>query len=124
MPDQYQQEITWERLFPRIQKHFKRDSNKNKAAWATYYERMESNYPRLFELYYRLYGSQYDFYFHLEDLLISITESWKKRTEDLKELDNNRAKDPLWFQSHQMLGGVCYVDLFAGDLEGIRKKIP
>ena len=64
MPDKYQQEITWDRLFPRIQKHFKRDSNKKKAAWAAYYERMESNFPRLFELYYRLYGGQYDFYFH------------------------------------------------------------
>ena len=31
---------------------------------------------------------------------------------------------PDWFQSQQMLGGVCYVDLFAGDLAGIRERIP
>ncbi len=29
-----------------------------------------------------------------------------------------------WFQSEQMVGGVCYVDLFAGNLAGVRDKIP
>jgi amylosucrase len=35
-----------------------------------------------------------------------------------------READPTWFQSEQMLGGVCYVDLFAGDLAQLRTKIP
>ena len=39
-------------------------------------------------------------------------------------MDQAREADPLWFQSNQMLGGVCYVDLFAGDLEGVKSKIP
>jgi hypothetical protein len=43
---------------------------------------------------------------------------------DLRELDDAREKNPLWFQSNQMLGGVCYVDLFANDLEGVKSKIP
>ncbi|MBZ0275617.1 MAG: amylosucrase, partial [Anaerolineae bacterium] len=32
--------------------------------------------------------------------------------------------NPTWFQSHSMMGGVCYVDRFAGNLSGIRSKIP
>ena len=42
----------------------------------------------------------------------------------LKALDAAREGDDRWFQSQQMLGGVCYVDLFAGNLAGIRAKLP
>jgi len=47
-----------------------------------------------------------------------------QRPADLRQLDRQREQNPLWFQSNQVLGGVCYVDLFAGDLAGIRAKIP
>ena len=30
---------------------------------------------------------------------------------------------PTWYQTEEMLGGVCYVDLFAGDLVTLREKI-
>ena len=40
------------------------------------------------------------------------------RPADLKALDAQREADPDWFQAERMLGGVCYVDLFAGDLDG------
>ena len=43
---------------------------------------------------------------------------------DCKALDAQREANPDWFQSQQMLGGVCYVDLFAGNLEGVRAQIP
>ncbi len=41
-----------------------------------------------------------------------------------RELDLTREAQPLWFQSNQMLGGVCYVNLFANNLSGLRSKIP
>ncbi|HVN14387.1 MAG TPA: amylosucrase, partial [Anaerolineales bacterium] len=66
----------------------------------------------------------YDFFFHIEDLIASLAKAWFARSADLRALDQARELDPLWFQSNRMLGGVCYVDLFAGDLEGIRSKIP
>jgi amylosucrase len=46
------------------------------------------------------------------------------RPADLKAVDAAREADPAWFQSNCMLGGVCNVDRFAGDLEGIRAQIP
>ena len=49
---------------------------------------------------------------------------WLKRPEELKKLDVLREKDPLWFQSNKMVGGVCYVDLFAENLIGIMDQIP
>ncbi len=62
--------------------------------------------------------------FHFENLLKSMAEAAFERPADLRELDRQRERDPLWFQSNQVLGGVCYVDLFAGNLQGIRTKIP
>jgi amylosucrase len=60
----------------------------------------------------------------MEDLLIGLARSWFDRPADLQKLDQAREKNPRWFQSNQMLAGVCYVDLFANDLEGVRSKIP
>ena len=45
------------------------------------------------------------------------------RPADLKALDARREADPAWFQSQKMLGGVCYVDLFAGNLAGLSRKV-
>ncbi len=55
---------------------------------------------------------------------IRMSSSWIERAGDLKQLDVRREADPNWFQSNQMVGGVCYVDLFAGDLKVLRSKIP
>ncbi len=87
-------------------------------------QRLEETFPRLFELLLHLYGSSYDFFYHLEQLLFVIVRMWLERDADLKALDQQRAADPAWFKSNQMLGGVCYVDLFAKNLNGIEKKIP
>ena len=86
--------------------------------------RLEVHFPLLFELLISLYQDQYDFFYHLEDLLFCLAEAWIERPEDLKALDAAREDDPHWFHANQMLGGVCYVDLFAGDLSGLRSKIP
>jgi amylosucrase/maltose alpha-D-glucosyltransferase/alpha-amylase len=49
---------------------------------------------------------------------------WMVRPDELKALDALRETDPHWFQSHRMVGAMCYVDLFAGDLNNLRSKIP
>ncbi len=110
---------TLERLLPRLEpmlrgsldiRHFR--------------ERMQREFPRLFGLLLHLYGNQYDFFYHLEQILLTTAYFFAKRPADLKALDRRREAEPLWFRSEQMLGGVCYVDLFAGDLSGIREKVP
>jgi hypothetical protein len=40
---------------------------------------------------------RYDFFYHLEDLLVSIARSWFNRPPDLRELDDAREKNPLGF---------------------------
>ena len=50
--------------------------------------------------------------------------SWAARPVDLRALDASRERDPDWYLSNRMLGGVCYVDRYAGDLDGVRARIP
>jgi glycosidase len=112
------------RLLPRLESRFAAQIVQQPLHWQTFSERVQAHFPRLFQLYFQLYSNQYDFYFHLEDLLATLASAWFDRPSDLKSLDAQREADPEWFQSNQMLGGVVYVDLFAGDIQGIRQKIP
>lgn len=115
---------TLQRLLSRMEKDLSTHIAADTHGWQLFVVRLQKYFPSLFGLYLELYGARYDFFFHLEDLLFSLARSWFARPQDLRELDKAREQNPLWFQSNQMLGGVCYVDLFAGNLEGIRSKIP
>lgn len=119
-----QTDITLARLESRLAERFSEYAETNPHQWSVYKSRLIGNFPQLFSLYLRLYENQYDFFYHLEDLLIRITQSWIERPQELKSFDEARQADPLWYLSNQMLGGVCYVDLFTGNLKNLRTKIP
>jgi glycosidase len=112
------------RLLPRLQASLADQISADPSGWEQFIQRLAAYYPALFKLYYELYSSRYDFFYHLEDLLSALGQAWFTRPADLRSLDAARETQPHWFQSNQMLGGVIYVDLFAGDLEGVRGKIP
>jgi glycosidase len=115
-------ETSLRRLLPRlIEKYAARTTTDD---WAVFERRLRWHYPRLFRLLVSVYGERYDLLFHIERTLETAAEAWLARPADLKELDAARERDPLWFQSNRMLAGVCYVDLFAGNLKGIRNRIP
>lgn len=110
-----------ERLKPRFEPLLETASPEIRAI---FWERMERYFPRAFELLLELYGTYYSFFYHLEVILQTVVQAYLDRPADLRALDAQRERDPLWFQSSRMVGGVCYVDLFAGDLQGIKAKIP
>ena len=115
---------TLHRLLPRLETDLADQIKVDSQGWKTFTARLNQHFPRLFRLYYSLYSNRYDFYFHTGDLLASLARAWFQRPADLRALDNAREEHPLWFQSNQVVGAVCYVDLFAGDLEGLRSKVP
>ncbi len=117
-------QITYRRLFPRLREACSDSISADPKGWEEFSERLQRHFPSLFQHYLALYRDRYDFFFHMEDLLFSLARAWFQRPDDLRGLDEARERNPLWFQSNQMLGGVCYVDLFANDLEGIKSKIP
>jgi amylosucrase len=116
--------LTLDRLWPRVATRYDRFAAGTATHWQAFLARLERHFGRLFELTVGLYGGQYDYLYHLEALLDGMAQAWIARPDELKALDSERDAHPDWFQSHQMLGGVCYVDLFAGNLQGIRDRIP
>ncbi len=115
---------SYRRLLPRLETRMRSKRLAQPGQWKVFRGRLAEHFPRLFSLLYRVYGDQYDFFYHLEELLCALAQSWLERPEALKALDRAREDDPIWFQSNQMLGGVIYVDLFAGDLAGVRASLP
>ncbi|NMB60547.1 MAG: amylosucrase, partial [Chloroflexi bacterium] len=114
---------TFARLYPRIESACRDYREKDPEGWKVFSRQLETHFEALFNPLVQVYGSQYDFYYHLESLLMTLAESWQKRPAEMKSLDLARKQDPLWFQSNRQVGGVCYVDLFAGNLKGLSSKI-
>jgi amylosucrase len=117
-----QSAIAMKRLFPRIESRFRERTEA--VEWDAYTNRLRRHFPRLFERLHCLYGDDHDFYYHLESILASATEMWLDRPAELKALDAMREVDPHWYLSNRMMGAMCYVDLFGGDLQGLRQRIP
>jgi len=113
-----------QRLLPQIESELAEQITKDPQTWKLFNKRLDQHFSSLFQLYYQIYAERYDFFYHLAHLLNNLAEAAFARPKDLRALDQAREKDPLWFQSNQMVGGVCYVDLFAGNLNGIKEKIP
>jgi amylosucrase/maltose alpha-D-glucosyltransferase/alpha-amylase len=119
---QRESKLTLSRLMPRLRAQFA-DVTKS-PEWAIFNDRLERNFGRLFAALHDLYGDRYDFFFHLESILVTMTEAWLERSDELKALDGVREADPHWFQGRRMFGAAGYVDLFTGDLKGLREKLP
>jgi glycosidase len=112
-------QITLRRLLPHIEPLLPEGADR-----AIFCARLETLFPTVFRLLYDIYGQRYDFFYHLEQIISTTAQMYTARPADLKALDQAREANPDWFHSEQVVGGVCYVDLFAGNLEGIRQKIP
>jgi amylosucrase/maltose alpha-D-glucosyltransferase/alpha-amylase len=113
---------TLARLLPRLEAKF--SAHVEEDDWLGYVERLRKYFNQLFRALHSLYGTEYDFFYHMENILTSATQMWIDRPGELKALDALRETDPYWYQSHRMVGAMCYVDLFAGDLKGLAERIP
>lgn len=113
---------TYDRIRPWLEHEFA--EHVDTPAWRRFSVRLQHHFPQLCQRLVNLYGTQYDFFYHLFQVVVLAAQNWVERSEDLKALDLQREANPTWHQSETMLGGVCYVDLFAGDLERLREKIP
>jgi amylosucrase len=94
------------------------------AEWRTLLTRLDREFGRLERLFEEVYGAGERTATELARLAAQLATSWQQRPADLKALDAAREADPTWFTSNRMLGGVLYVDRYAGDLEGVRARIP
>ncbi|MBG6181799.1 alpha-amylase family glycosyl hydrolase [Arthrobacter sp. CAN_A1] len=91
---------------------------------AAFRRRFDQHFPDLCRLFHSLYGPQSDWLDHLTALVLEAVRSWQERPADLKAVDDAKEQDSGWFLSNSMLGGVCYVDRYAENLDGVRAQIP
>eukprot|EP00913_Durusdinium_trenchii_P010937 g10266.t1 len=81
-------------------------------------------WPELFELFFQLYGSRYDFFYHVEQILMTAARAWAQRPGELRHVDEHRINEPNWFESEKVTGGALYVDLFSENLNRLREHVP
>ena len=85
--------------------------------------RLDANLPTLKRLLEEIYSNM-ELQSFVKKLTDTIYACYQARPNELKKLDQQRTQNPLWFQSEKMIGGVCYVDLYAKNLSGIKAQIP
>lgn len=116
-----QAHLSLKRLTPHLVRALAGVADDEQQAFLT---RLHAHIPIIFAALYDLYGEQYDFYYHLQSILITGAEMYAMRPPELKALDSLRSAQTEWIQSEVMVGAVCYVDLFGADLAGIRGSLP
>jgi len=114
-------ERTLERIIPAAEELFSKSKQKY---FPVFEERLRRHFPQLVENMHYLYRNEYDFFYFLEKLVLTAAQKWIDRPVKFKKQDELRENDTGWYTDSSMMGMMCYVDLFAGDLEGIEEKIP
>ena len=54
----------------------------------------------------------------------AAVDGFRDRPASLRALDRERGPTADWFQAPEQVGYMCYVDRFAGTLDGVRDRIP
>ncbi len=86
---------------------------------ALFQSRLTRHVDELRWLYMELYDNG-DMFAELCDNLHRFAE---ERSNPLKKRDLQREADPTRYKSNELTGMMLYIDNFAGDLKGLRKKL-
>ena len=116
-------DLTLKRLQPRLEGIWQRNET-DEARRHEFESRLQVHWHQLFRLLFELYGTRYDFFFHVEQLLCTAATAYGERPEELLEQDRHRINEPDWFQSEKIVGGALYVDLFSENLSRAREHVP
>lgn len=119
--------LALKRLLPRatatlVQSSRRRGLEKS-AVWTAFRERLDREWPRLFGLLLELYGHRFDFYYHLEEIIVTLGQAWLDRPDEMRVVDHQREHAPDWFESQKLVGGALYVDLFSENLGRLRDHV-
>lgn len=84
-------------------------------------ERLEKHLDELKWLYAELYHNDENAFRYFLSMLERMYEA---RPEELKVLDREREHSADWYRSNEVLGMMLYTNCFAGNLRGVREKLP
>jgi len=86
--------------------------------------RIEAALPDLWTAFSEVYGDGPTSAQWVVRAVDAAVAAYDERADGLRALDRVRADRADWFQRPEHVAYTCYVDLFAGSLNGVREKIP
>src|SRR3989339_1712897 len=89
-----------------------------------FYTRLGANFYAIHSLFHLLYGNRPDFKEQMVSLVETLALRYMERLPHLRKSDLERELDYNWFMSQRWVGMALYCDRFAGDLKGLRVKLP
>ena len=89
-----------------------------------FYTRLGANFYSIHSLFSQLYGNRPDFEEYMLKLVEVLARNYLKRPHELQDIDIAREEDHNWFLHQQWVGMALYLDGFAGNLQGLKEKIP
>ena len=97
---------------------------RKKPEYADFYSHLKINLPSMIEHLSKLYGNRPDFVYHIEDIVKESCKMYLKRSAAQGGGRNSYTSGNIHSGSQKEVGAVFYVDLFAGKLKDIKKRIP
>jgi len=88
-----------------------------------FYTRLGANFYAIYSLFHVLYGKRDDFEQQMVRLAEVMALNYIERKKSLKRLDIERENDHTWFLSQEWVGMALYANAFAGDLQGLGKRL-
>ena len=82
--------------------------------------RLAKHHDELKWLYMELYHNDEEAFDYFVQML---KNGWDERKISLRNQDKKRESDPDWYRRRDLLGMMLYVNAFAGDLNGVKKKL-
>jgi amylosucrase len=99
-------------------------TSKVNKAQAEFLLRLGQHFSGLYELLTTVYADRDDLPQQLELLVETLLRNHQQRSPALKNKDRQRVSEPQWYQTEDLVGMACYVDLMAGDLVKLKSRIP
>ncbi len=89
-----------------------------------FFIRLGANFYAIHSLFKLLYGDRPDFKEQMVTLIETLATRYIEREPHFRKTDLLREKNHNWFLSQKWVGMALYCDRFAGDLKGLRAKLP
>ena len=119
---EFKADLTLERLKPRLEEVW-RDSGIDETQRCEFERRLREHWRPLFEILFRLYGSRYDFFYHVEQILLTAAAAWADRPAELRDLDRIASTSRTGFSPKKLSAGRCTSTCSAKTLSKLREHV-
>ncbi len=110
-------------LLAQVEERLARKHGDLVQAQPEFLKRLEKHFDDFWGPYTRIYGHSPEVEKSALRLFRIVAKGLEKRSPDLQKRDIRRQDDPLWYHDPGIVGMMMYVNLFAGTVKGLDKRI-